>query len=118
MLRSASWRNRSPLGAGHTRRLGGITRFYTHDPAFNAPPSDHFLARSYRPCRFEIHEDERREAWIEWVQFVLKPSAWNRDNLISQDINIVSAWNTGRAKAEQLLSKFKKYDGNTLISTH
>ena len=68
-LPSSSWRNRSRLGA-HTRRLGGITRFYTPDPAFNAPPSDHFLGREggeeNSSRYFEIHEDEMREAWAEW----------------------------------------------------
>ena len=39
------WRNPCRLGA-HTRRLGGITRFYTPDPAFNAAPSNHFLGRA------------------------------------------------------------------------
>ena len=41
------------------------------------------------------------------------PSVWNRDSLILQNVNIVSAWNTGRAKAEQILNKFKKYEGDT-----
>ena len=63
------WRNPCRVGA-HTRRLGGITRFYTPDPAFNAPPSDHFLGRQggeeNSSRYFEIHEDEMREAWAEW----------------------------------------------------
>ena len=30
-----------------------------------------------------------------------------------QDVNIVSTWNTDRAKAEQIFSKLKKYEGET-----
>ena len=73
------WRNPCRVGA-HTRRLGGITRFYTPDPAFNAAPSNHFQAEQEEELssrHFGIHEDEMREAWMEWAQFVQKPSAGN-----------------------------------------
>ena len=46
------------------------------------------------------------------------PSVWNRNSLILKDINIVSAWNTDRAKAETVLNRFMKYEGDKRLNSN
>ena len=40
------------------------------------------------------------------------PQDRNADSLLLKDVNIVSAWNVGRAKVEMILNRFPKYCGN------